>query len=129
MNVSIIANTEGKSGLTEETRPVEIVKLGIGFSNQEYFPEDPFKGELRAYFVSHGYSVNTWNTAGFGLICNDKLWIKEFKAGMKLLGFSNYALSGIKYTDVRTQGEDYVSFVADSKFWSAWCKIQKATNV
>jgi len=125
MIVNITANTDGKGLWTEETRAVTINKLGIGYSNQEYYPEDEFFGELRAYFEPSGFTPGSWNVAGYGLIYTDKLWLKEFKAGLRNEGISALGVRDIQYSEQGMQGDDYVSFDVGPKFWASWKRVNK----
>ena len=85
MKVHIEANTNGKGHWTVDEETVFITGLKIGYSSLEYYPEEPFSGELRAYFDPSGFTPGSWNVAGQGLIYTDKLWLKEFKkTGEKL---------------------------------------------
>lgn len=127
MKVSISANTNGKGKWTTETRAVDIVKLTIGHSSHAFFPEDPFKGELRAHFEPHGFTHGSWNVEGHGLIFGDRLWLKEFKAGMRIAGFSIKAAQNIKYGELELQGDDYVSLDVGPAFYASWQRLNKST--
>lgn len=123
MDVNIITNTNGKGKWSEEERMVIITKLDIGFNSQKYYPEEEFSGELRAYFDPHGFTKGSWNVAGHGLICADKLWIKEFKVGLRNLGLSFRAAQNITYNEVSMQGDSYVSLNVGPRFWASWKKL------
>ena len=123
MIVDIIANTNGKGKWTEDVRPVQIIKLAIGYNSQTYYPEDTFHGELRAYFVPHGFTPTSWNVEAFGLIYTDKQWMKEFKAGMRAAGFSIKAVQNISYSEQGMQGDDYVSMDVGPAFWASWRRM------
>lgn len=125
MKVNIETNTNGKSKHTEEARLVIINKLTIGQNNQTYFPGDPFQGELRAHFEPHGFTHGSWNVEGYGLIVNDRQWLKEFKAGLRALGLSVKAVQNVKYNVVEVQGNDYVSLEVGQPFWASWQRLEK----
>ena len=125
MDVLITATTDGKGHWTEETRTVDIIKLGIGYSNQEYYPGDPFYGELCAYFEPSGFTKNSWNVRAYGLIYTDKQWLKEFKAGLRAAGFSRRAVQEVQYSEQGMQGSDYVSFDIGAAFWASWKRVNK----
>ena len=125
MIVNIKANTDGKGLWTEETREVLITGLGIGYSSLVYYPEDPFYGELRAHFISHGYTVGSWNVDGHGLIYTDKLWMKEFKKGLRAAGFSILAVRDVSYSEKGLQGLDYVSLDIGVNFYKSWKRLNK----
>lgn len=125
MQVDIKANTNGKGHWTVEERMVQIIKLGIGYSSLTYYPEDEFNGELRAYFVPHGFTPGSWNVAGHGLIYTDRQWMKEFKAGLRAAGFSIKAVQNVSYSEQGMQGDDYVSMDIGPTFYASWKRLQK----
>ncbi len=125
MKVSIEANTNGKGHWTEEERMVLITELRIGYSSLVYYPEDPFNGELRAYFEPHGFTHGSWNVAGHGLIYTDKLWMKEFKKGLRALGFGIKAVQNVHYSEQGMQSDNYVSMDIGPVFYASWKRLQK----
>lgn len=125
MDVSIIANTNGKGLWSEEARSVLISKLAIGYSNQTYYPGETFYGELCAYFEPSGFPPNSWNVPGYGLIYTDKQWMKEFKAGLRELGLSVKAVQNVHYSEQGMQGLDYVSMDIGPAFWASWKRLNK----
>lgn len=125
MKVQINAHTNGKGKNSEEARLVIITRLGIGYSSLGYFPDDPFNGELRAFFEPSGFTSGSWNVAGYGLISGDRLWLKEFKAGLREVGFSIKAVQNVKYNDKELQGQDYVSLEIGPVFYASWKRMLK----
>lgn len=123
MKVTINANTNGKGHWTEEQRLVTIIKLGIGYSSLTYYPEEPFNGELRAYFDPSGFTLGSWNVPGHGLIYTDKQWMKDFKAGLRDLGLSIKAVQNVGYSEQGMQGEDYVSMDIGATFYKSWLRL------
>ena len=126
MKVSISANTNGKGHHTEEQRLVIINRLDIGYSSLTYYPEEPFNGELRAYFDNSGFTLGTWNVPGHGLIYTDRQWLKEFKAGLRDLGLSIKAVQNVGYSEHGMQGDDYVSRWTDNlfRFCTKWRAVE-----
>lgn len=125
MQVNIEAHTNGKGHWTVEERMVQIIKLGIGYSSLTYYPEDPFHGELRAYFEPSGFTPGSWNVPGHGLIYTDRLWLKEFKAGLRAAGFSIKAAQNVRYSEQGMQGDNYVSMDIGPTFYASWVRLQK----
>jgi hypothetical protein len=125
MKVNIEANTNGKGLWTDEERLVIINRLDIGYNSQVYYPEESFFGELRAYFEPHGFTRGSWNVPGHGLIYTDKLWMKEFKAGLRALGLSIKAVQNVSYSEQGMQGDDYVSMDIGPVFYASWQRLQK----
>lgn len=128
MQVNIEAHTNGKGHWTEEQRMVQIIKLGIGYSSLTYYPEDPFHGELRAYFEPSGFTHGSWNVAGHGLIYTDRLWLKEFKAGLRQLGLSIKAVQNVSYSEQGMQGDNYVSLDVGPTFYTSWIRLEKKSK-
>ena len=125
MQVNITTHKNGKGLWSQEQRMVLINKIDIGYSSLKYYPDEPFFGELRAYFEPHGYTEGSWNTEGHGLIYTDKLWLREFKAGMRALGFSTLAVRDIGYSEQGMQGLDYVSMDVGKPFYASWKRLNK----
>ncbi len=125
MKVAISASTNGKGLWTEEQRLVIINRLKIGYSSLTYYPEEPFHGELRAYFDDSGFTLGSWNVPGHGLIYTDKLWIREFKAGLRDLGLSIKATQNVSYSEQGMQGTNYVSMDIGPVFYTSWLKLLK----
>ena len=123
MKTNIVTLTNGKGLWSQEVREVLITKLEIGYSSLRYYPEEPFYGSINAYFEPHGFTQGSWNNDGFGLICTDKLWLKEFKKGMQSIGFSVLAVRDIKYGEKDMQGENYVSLDVGVDFYKSWKRL------
>ncbi len=51
-----------------------------------------------------------------GLIYTDKIWINEFRALMRSLGFTRNAVNDISYSEQGMQGEDFVSMDVGEDF-------------
>jgi len=129
MKVNIEANTDGKGHWSEEQRLVIINRLDIGYSSLNYYPEDPFHGELCAYFDPFGFSRGSWNVPGHGLIYTDRQWMKEFKTGMCAAGFSIKAVQNISYSEQGMQSSDYVSMDVGPVFYKSWIRLQKKLSL
>lgn len=125
MQCLINTHTNGKGHWTTDKRMVRINFIEIGYSSLEYYPEDPFNGELKAYFDPSGLIEGSWNINGFGLIYTDKLWLKEFKEGLRNMGFSVLAVRDISYSEQGMQGDNYVSMDIGPAFYSSWKRINK----
>lgn len=125
MKVTINTNTDGKGLWSQEQRLVTINRIDIGYSSLKYYPEDPFHGELKAYFEPHGFTLGSWNVPGHGLIYTDKLWMREFRAGLRDLGLSIKAVQNVSYSEQGMQGEDYVSMDIGPAFYTSWQRLLK----
>lgn len=129
MKVDIQAHTNGKGKWSVDARMVQINRIGFGYVSTAYYPEDPFHGELRAYFDPSGFTNGSWNNEGFGLIYTDKLWMKEFKAGLRKHGFSIKAVQNLGYSEQGMQGDNYVSMDVGAVFYASYQKLMKKIKV
>jgi hypothetical protein len=68
-------------------------------------------GELCARF-----DTKTWNCDQDGLIYTDGIWINEFRALMRSLGFTRNAVNDISYSEQGMQGYNYVSMDVGADF-------------
>lgn len=68
-------------------------------------------GELCARF-----DTKTWNCDQDGLIYTDGIWINEFRALMRSLGFTRNAVNDISYSEQGMQGYNYVSMDVGEDF-------------
>ena len=80
------------------------VELADSYENGEY-------GELRAYF-----DTSTWDCNKDGLIYTDKVWIGEFRALMRSLGFTRNAVNDITYSEQGMQEYNFVSMDVGADF-------------
>jgi hypothetical protein len=125
MKVTIDAHTDGKGYWTEEVRLVTINRIDFGYKSTDYYPEDAFLGELRAYFDGSGFGTGAWSVPGYGLIYTDKKWLLEFKKGLRAIGFSVKALQDLHYSEQGLQGSDYVSLDVGDTFYRSWKRLVK----
>lgn len=126
MIVSIECHTDGKGPHTEEERMVRITKLEIGYSSLLFYPDEPFAGgTLHAHFDPYGFIQGSWNIDGFGLLYKDRLWLKEFKAGLRNAGFSIKAAQNVSYGEEVLQKYNYVSLTIGPKFYASWKRLNK----
>lgn len=129
IDTHIVTHTNGKGLWSSEEREVHVNKLKIGFNSLEVFPNEDFYGELRAYFEDHGFTVGSWNVEGHGLIYTDKLWLREFKKGLRELGLSRRAVQDVDYSEQGMQGHDYVSLDVGKTFWASWKRLLIKKNL
>ena len=99
-------HTDGNGLWSDKAKAVQVLRVELAYSNDER----DF-GELRAYF-----NTKTWNCDTDGLIYTDKIWIDEFRALMRSLGFTRTAVNAISYSEQGMQGDNYVSMDVDADF-------------
>jgi hypothetical protein len=99
-------HTGGNGLWSNETKAVQVLRVELAYTS-----EDGDFGELRAYF-----DTNTWDCNKDGLIYTDKVWINEFRALMRSLGFTRAAVNDITYSEQGMQGDNYVSMDVGADF-------------
>jgi hypothetical protein len=92
-------HTGGNGLWSAETKAVTILEIDLRYVNDE----GNF-GELYARF-----DTKTWNCDANGLIYTDSIWLNEFRALMRSLGFTRAAVNDITYSEQGMQGDNFVS--------------------
>ena len=99
-NVNWQTHTGDINGLwSSAAKAVQVLRVELAYCNDE----GDF-GELRAYF-----DTSTWDCNEDGLIYTDGIWLNEFRALMRSLGFTRAAVNDITYSEQGMQGDNYVS--------------------
>ena len=125
MKVKIVAHTNGKGLWSRQVKTVgikEIVLEGVLIDTLEKKPSR--WGSLYAFFKK-----KDWNTGGPvgdwkpNLIYTDPQWIKEFRRGLRDLGFSAAAVKDIGYSEMGRQTDVFVDLDVGEPFIREWEKI------
>jgi hypothetical protein len=101
--VSATLSTDGCGYWSEVAKDVKV----IGF-NLAYINEDFDFGELRVYFDTKSWDVNT-----DGLIYTDRKFERDIRALLTQLGLDG---KDVDYSEQGMQGNNYVSFDVGEKF-------------
>lgn len=99
-------HTDGNGLWSQTAKAVQVLRVELAYTNDE----GDF-GELRAYF-----NTSTWDCNKDGLIYTDKVWIGEFRALMRSLGFTRNAVNDITYSEQGMQEYNYVSMDVGADF-------------
>ena len=99
-------HTAGNGLWSNEAKAVQVLRVELAYTS-----EDGDFGEFRAYF-----NTSTWDCNQDGLIYTDKVWIDEFRALMRSLGFTRTAVNDITYSEQGMQEYDYVSMDVGADF-------------
>jgi hypothetical protein len=91
--------TNGQGYWSNVATEVEIEDVRVAYINDE----QDF-GELRVYFATSDWDVNT-----NGLIYTDKLFMQQFKQFLEQFGFTANELKNLSYSEQGMQGDNYVS--------------------
>lgn len=101
--VTAILTTNGKGYWSEVAKDVKVVGYNLAYINDE-----ADFGELRVYFDTKSWDVNT-----DGLIYTDRQFERELKALLTQLGLDG---SDVSYSEQGMQGNNYVSCDVGEKF-------------
>ena len=93
--VNATLHTNGRGYWSNKAKAVEIVDMQLG-----YVAEDRDYGELRVYF-----NTDTWDVNTMGLIYTDKQFRQELNDFLVAQG-----LATAEYSEQGMQGDNYVSF-------------------
>ena len=104
-------HTDGNGLWSDKAKAVQVLRVELASSSDE----GDF-GELRAYF-----NTSTWDCNEDGLIYTDKVWIDEFRALMRSLGFTRAAVNDITYSEQGMQEYNYVSMDVGADFM---CEVE-----
>ena len=101
--VTAILSTDGCGYWSEVAKDVKVISMNLAYINDE----QDF-GELRVYF-----DTKTWNVNTDGLIYTDREFEAELKSLLTSMGLDN---SDVGYSEQGMQGDNYVSFDVGEKF-------------
>jgi hypothetical protein len=99
-------HTGGNGLWSKEQKAVTILEVSLRNVNDE----GDF-GELCARF-----DTKTWNCDADGLIYTDSVWLDEFRALMRSLGFTRAAVNDISFSEQGMQGYNFVSMDVGEDF-------------
>lgn len=99
-------HTAGTGMWSSSVSAVQVLRVELAYCNDEC----DF-GELRAYF-----NTKDWDVENDGLIYTDSIWLDEFRALMRSLGFTRNAVNDISYSEQGMQGDNYVSMDVGEEF-------------
>jgi hypothetical protein len=102
----VIFNTSGDGYWSRAVKAVEIVDMQLG-----YIADDNEFGELRVYF-----NTDTWNVNTDGLIYTDR----QFKIDLMQFVQQHGLVVDLCYSEQGMQGDDYVSLDVGADFLAAW---------
>ncbi len=105
--VTTILSTDGCGYWSDVAKDVNIVGINLAYINEE----QDF-GELRVYF-----DTKTWNVNTDGLIYTDRTFEYQLKDLLTNMGIDG---SDVSYSEQGMQGDNYVSFDVGAKFISSF---------
>lgn len=87
----------------------------------QYITNDKDFGELCIHF-----NTATWDTATDGLIYTDKLFMRELRAYLQTVGFTEAEAKDVSYSEQGMQTEQYVSCDVGAKFIAGLMRLDPA---
>ena len=101
--MQVVFNTNGTGYWSDVAKAVRITDMRLG-----YVSDDKDFGELRVYFNTQTWDVNT-----DGLIYTDKQFMQELRKALNAAGFAG---ADVDYSEQGMQGEDFVSMDVGADF-------------
>lgn len=101
--VSATLSTDGCGYWSEVAKDVKVIAFNLAYINEDF----DF-GELRVYFDTKSWDVNT-----DGLIYTDRKFERDIRALLTQLGLAG---GDVDYSEQGMQGNNYVSFDVGAKF-------------
>jgi hypothetical protein len=92
-------HTNGNGYWSSKATAVTIEALDL-----QYITNDKDFGELCIHF-----NTNDWDTATDGLIYTDKLFMRELRAYLQTVGFTEAEANDVNYSEQGMQSDNYVS--------------------
>jgi hypothetical protein len=106
--MKVMFNTSGDGYWSNVSKAVEVTDMQLG-----YVSDDKDFGELRVYF-----DTDTWNVNTDGLIYTDSLFKQDLMQFVKEQGL----VVDLCYSEQGMQGDDYVSLDVGAEFLDSWAR-------
>ena len=92
-------HTNGRGYWSTTAKAVDVEALDL-----QYITNNKDFGELCLHF-----NTNDWDTATDGLIYTDKLFMRELRAYLQTVGFTEAEANDVNYSEQGMQSDNYVS--------------------
>jgi len=110
-NFKTTLNTHGNGWWSREERKITHSKAVISYYGDDSDLSKIKYAELKVFFPK-----KDWDVEKHGLIYTDKAWLRELRAYLKGVGFSNKAVNDVDYSEQGMQGDNYVSLDIGKSF-------------
>ena len=99
-------HTNGRGYWSSKATAVTVEALDL-----QYITNDKDFGELCVHFAtdSDEMGTNYWNTDEMGLIYTDELFMRELRAYLQTVGFTQAEADDVSYSEQGMQSDNYVS--------------------
>ena len=107
-------NTNGTGYWSTTAKAVDVEALDL-----QYITNDKDFGELCIHF-----NTNDWDTATDGLIYTDKLFMRELRAYLQTVGFTQAEADDVNYSEQGMQSDNYVSCDVGAVFINGLTRLE-----
>ena len=116
MNVFTTLHTNGYGYWNSKATAVDVTSLDL-----QYISNDKDFGELCVHFTQA-----SWNTATDGLIYTDKQFMRELRAYLQTIGFTEAEANDVSYSEQGMQADNYVSCDVGAVFIAGLMRLDPA---
>ena len=107
-------HTNGRGYWSTTAKAVTVEALDL-----QYITNDKDFGELCIHF-----NTNDWDTATDGLIYTDKLFMRELRAYLQTVGFTEAEANDVNYSEQGMQSDNYVSCDVGAVFIAGLMRLE-----
>ena len=97
-------HTNGMGYWSTTAKAVDVEALDL-----QYITNDKDFGELCVHFAVDELGSNCWDTDTDGLIYTDELFMRELRAYLQTVGFTEAEANDVSYSEQGMQSDNYVS--------------------
>ena len=97
-------HTNGRGYWSSKATAVTIEALDL-----QYITNAKDFGELCIHFATDDMTANCWDTETMGLIYTDELFMRELRAYLQTVGFTQAEADDVSYSEQGMQSDNYVS--------------------
>jgi len=107
-------HTNGRGYWSTTAKAVDVEALDL-----QYITNDKDFGELCIHF-----NTNDWDTKTDGLIYTDKLFMRELRAYLQTVGFTEAEANDVNYSEQGMQSDNYVSCDVGAVFIAGLMRLE-----
>mgnify|MGYP000683927689 CR=1 FL=1 len=107
-------HTNGNGYWSRTAKAVDVEALDL-----QYITNDKDFGELCIHF-----NTNDWDTKTDGLIYTDKLFMRELRAYLQTVGFTEAEANDVNYSEQGMQSDNYVSCDVGAVFIAGLMRLE-----
>ena len=114
-------HTNGNGYWSRTAKAVDVEALDL-----QYITNDKDFGELCLHFATDDMTANCWDTSTMGLIYTDKLFMRELRAYLQTVGFTEAEANDVNYSEQGMQSDNYVSCDVGAVFIAGLERLEPA---